>query len=94
MTFSKIGSVALVGCLALGMAACAGTSGEKHGHAMHEAGDHDGKMACEMCAKGKAGETVWCAKCAKGFVGGESTKCEGCYAAKQGGPACEACAHE
>ena len=47
---------------------------------------------CPACAKGAQGEAVWCEKCAQGFVGGEKVACKGCYAAKTGGPPCEACA--
>lgn len=50
------------------------------------------KAACETCAKGKAGETVWCEGCGAGYVGGEKTGCESCFAAKKGGPACPTCA--
>jgi hypothetical protein len=47
--------------------------------------------ACPMCAKGMAGETVWCEHCKAGFVGGEKVSCAGCYAAKTGGPPCPKC---
>jgi len=33
---------------------------------------HDG-AACS-CTKGKEGETVWCASCSKGYIGGQATK--------------------
>ena len=45
-----------------------------------------------VCEKGKQGDTVWCEKCSAGYVAGVKTKCAGCYEAKQGGPACAACA--
>jgi hypothetical protein len=74
------------GVLAMGMGACA----SHKGHSDH-AGEHAGESACADCARGKAGEAVWCADCSAGFVDGEKVKCEGCFAAKTGGPACEAC---
>ncbi len=44
-----------------------------HGHAKGE--------VCN-CAKGKDGGTVWCEKCAKGFIGGKATKCKSCWQGK------------
>ena len=44
-----------------------------HGHAKGE--------AC-TCVKGKEGGTVWCEKCAKGFIGGNATKCKSCWLGK------------
>ena len=46
---------------------------------------------CDSCAKGKAGETVWCAHCKKGFHEGTKIGCEGCYKAKAEGAACTSC---
>jgi hypothetical protein len=43
---------------------------------------------CAACAKGKAGESVWCEDCNAGYVEGVKTGCKGCYQAKLGGPAC------
>ena len=45
-----------------------------------------------VCSVGMAGGTVWCPHCSVGYVKGEKTGCESCFAAKNGGPACEACA--
>ena len=44
------------------------------------------------CEEGKAGGTVWCEKCSKGYVKGKATKCEGCVEAANSGGECEACA--
>ena len=49
------------------------------------------KKAC-VCAKGKAGETVWCDGCSAGYVKGTKTKCKGCFTAKSGGEPCKDCA--
>ena len=63
--------------LALSLAAC----GDK---------DNAAEAACD-CDKGKAGETVWCEKCAAGYMDGNETKCKDCWSAKQGkGPDCKA----
>ena len=48
--------------------------------------------ACPACAKGKAGEAVWCDSCKVGYVDGKKIACKGCFVAKTGGPACEVCA--
>ncbi len=47
---------------------------------------------CAACAKGKAGEAVWCGSCKAGYVDGNKVACHGCFLAKTGGPACKACA--
>ncbi len=49
---------------------------------------------CDVCAQGKAGETLWCDGCSKGFVMGSpvNTKCQGCFTQMTGGPECAACA--
>ena len=44
------------------------------------------------CPEGKSGDTTWCHGCKVGYVGGEKVHCGGCYTAKNGGPACQACA--
>ena len=36
------------------------------------------KAADCVCAKGKAGDPVWCAKCDKGYVDGEPADCPNC----------------
>ena len=51
------------------------------------------KSSCATCAKGLAGETVWCDKCAKGFVDGKKTGCKSCFEGKSGNTTwCESCA--
>ena len=46
--------------------------------------------AC-ICEVGKEGGTVWCPKCAVGYIEGEKTECQDCVVASAGGPAkCEA----
>lgn len=47
--------------------------------------------SCDSCAKGKAGETVWCAHCNSGYHAGEKVACESCYKAKTEGTACTSC---
>jgi hypothetical protein len=49
------------------------------------------KPACESCAKGKSGESVWCSGCKAGYHGGEKITCHGCWEAAQKG---ETHAHE
>lgn len=50
------------------------------------------EQAVCSCEKGKQGETVWCASCDKGYIGGEATGCQGCVnTALGGGGACESC---
>ena len=48
--------------------------------------------ACAPCATGKSGGTAWCKSCNTGFVKGKKVRCQPCYVAKTGGPACAACA--
>ena len=49
---------------------------------------------CADCARGKAGESIWCESCEKGYVSGKpvETKCKKCFVAMTGGPPCEGCA--
>jgi len=48
---------------------------------------------CKDCFAGKTGTDVFCESCKAGYMDGEKvTKCKSCFDAKQGGPACEACA--
>jgi len=48
--------------------------------------------ACEMCAKGKAGESVWCDGCEAGYVDSAKVSCASCYAGKTGNDTwCEGC---
>jgi len=49
--------------------------------------------AC-VCEAGKKGGTVWCPGCDVGYVKGEKTACKNCFAAAQGGPACETCSEK
>jgi hypothetical protein len=75
------------------MADCGDCPGDKvEGHA-HEGGHAEGAhaegahaegaqpegAACESCAKGKAGETVWCESCSAGFHDSKKIKCQGCF---------------
>jgi hypothetical protein len=46
----------------------------------------EAKCSCEV---GKAGGTIWCEKCGKGYLKGEGTECQDCVTARQ---ACEKCA--
>lgn len=79
--------VAVLSLLCVGTIGC--SAEEPAADVTKDAGD---QSAC-ACDAGKGGESVWCADCTKGYVGGEAvTKCEGCFAAKTGGPECEACA--
>jgi hypothetical protein len=58
-----------------------------HGHAAH---DKDAKC---ICAEGKAGGTVWCEKCNKGFIKGKTSKCKSCWQGKTSDKAvwCDSC---
>ncbi|MDE0883632.1 MAG: hypothetical protein OSB21_13650 [Myxococcota bacterium] len=58
-----------------------------HGHAAH---DKDAKC---VCAEGKAGGTVWCEKCDKGFIKGKTSKCKSCWQGKTSDKAvwCDSC---
>ena len=38
--------------------------------------------SCSRCAEGKAGKTVWCDHCGKGYVDGKSVGCKGCWDGK------------
>ena len=39
----------------------------------HDGHDHDGHDAACSCKEGKAGGTMWCEACAKGYIKGQST---------------------
>jgi len=76
---------------------CAGKEKKACDHAEGESCEHCAKATqgcedggcCDACTKGKAGETVWCSHCSKGFIGGEAVTCEACYKHKaENGPAC------
>lgn len=86
MTRAFVLPLLLVSAAALG--ACASDTPS----ASHGAGTPAAKSPCGACTAGKAGESVWCAECGHGFVGGKKVACAGCYAAKTGGPACPSCA--
>lgn len=75
------------------MADCGDCPGDKaEGHS-HEGGHAEGAhpegaqaegaqpegTACETCAKGKAGEAVWCESCSVGFHDSKKIKCQGCF---------------
>lgn len=77
-------AAAVLGLLSFGLAGCENTESGTHTSANTATG-------CATCAKGKAGEAVWCEGCDAGYVSGTKTKCKGCYTAKTGGPACAAC---
>ena len=48
-----------------------------------------------VCEEGKAGGTVWCAKCDCGYVEGAKTECKDCVASAQTGKGkCEQCAKQ
>ena len=69
-------------------------SAEEVDHQDHVHADSDAappKAACESCAKGKSGETIWCTSCNAGYHNGEKVKCQGCWEAAQKG---ETHAHE
>lgn len=75
--------LAIISALAIG---CGNRTEQEDAHAPKKAG-------CASCAKGLAGETVWCDKCAKGFVDGKATKCKSCYEGKAGKTVwCDKCA--
>ena len=49
-------------------------------------------QGCDLCARGEAGENLWCDECSVGFVGGEKVTCEACFTGKSGGTAwCDDC---
>ncbi len=77
-------SGALVAVLAAGVAACDDSKAQDPPAVVD--------TKCATCAEGKSGEAVWCEDCNAGYVRGKKTTCKGCFAAKQGGPACEVCA--
>ena len=76
--------VALVAGAALGACSCPPKTGSSTAAAP--------AVQCAMCERGMKGESVWCDHCGHGFVAGAKVACKGCYAAKTGGPPCEACA--
>ena len=50
------------------------------------------EASCPTCAKGAAGENVWCEDCAKGHVAGKATRCKDCFRGKTGSETfCESC---
>lgn len=86
----RIAMALLVGVAVVGVGGCACWLGGGSGNQGHMAKSGDAK-ACPMCAKGMAGESVWCDHCNAGFVHGEKVACKGCFAAKTGGPPCPKC---
>jgi hypothetical protein len=92
-------AILAIGIIALGFVACDSSTNEGGGSG--EGGD-SGKGSMEkgtsvagcICDQGKAGETIWCQDCSVGYVAKEKTACEGCFAAKIGGPVCEAGANK
>jgi len=79
-----LASFSFVGCATVGSAPAAEPAVAATAEATH--------TGCDSCAKGKAGETVWCAHCNKGFHEGAKIGCEGCFKAKSEGTACTSCA--
>lgn len=77
-----IGGLVILVCALFFLGACGSATPEAHSG--HEA------QACS-CAKGKAGESVWCDACGHGYVEGKKVACKGCYDAKSGGEACTDC---
>ncbi len=73
---------------------CPGDKAENHEHGADHA-DHakKGEAAPCNCAKGKAGETVWCDGCKAGYHEGKKMKCEGCFnkASGKSDKGCENC---
>ena len=54
-----------------------------------DAADFEG---CDLCARGEAGENLWCDECSVGFVGGQKIECEACFTGMSGGTAwCDEC---
>ena len=39
---------------------------------------------CDLCARGEAGENLWCDECGVGYVGGEKVAGEACFACRSG----------
>ena len=84
-----ITTLALTGTLAIGLCGCYRTA-EKTDPGKVPA---DGDVVVEVeatcvCEAGKAGETVWCTECSKGYVDGTEKGCEDCVKSKLGGPDC------
>ncbi len=90
----KILTMVATGLLVASLTACSAETGDGGAAPAEPAGETptapaDEEGACEACAKGKAGEDVFCAECKAGYVGGDNvTACAGCFAAKTGGPDC------
>jgi hypothetical protein len=73
---------------------CAGDHAGEHDHGDKEAEVEKKKTTgCDSCAKGKAGETVWCSHCKAGYHEGKKMKCEGCFnkASGKSDKGCESC---
>jgi len=47
-------------------------------HGQHERGS-DVALECTSCARGEAGQTVWCDHCLHGFVDSKKIQCKKCY---------------
>ncbi len=82
-------SMVLVGALSLGLAACSAETTDSDGDGGGDTPAEPAETACETCAKGKAGDAIWCENCTKGYVDGAETACKDCVA-KNG--MCDACA--
>jgi hypothetical protein len=86
----SIATLAITGLLAFSLSACSAEVKVEEGGGDAPAADTE--AACAECAKGEAGEAVFCKECKKGYVDGAvATECEGCFAKKagiEGAPPC------
>jgi hypothetical protein len=83
-------TAALAGSLAVALTACKAEVSESpapEGDAPAADTDTGTEAAC-ACDKGKAGETVWCGDCGKGYVDGKEKACEGCVTGAIAGTPC------
>ncbi|MBI4229938.1 MAG: hypothetical protein HY608_03800 [Planctomycetes bacterium] len=76
MRTGRMGVVAAFLALAAVLSGCGTGGGNTTGGAQ--------ATGCPMCARGKAGEAVWCQGCGAGYVGSEKITCRGCYDARTG----------
>ena len=79
---------------AFGFVACDSGSTEGGGSSEGVTDGGAGADAGCICDQGKAGESIWCDDCSVGYVAKEKIACEGCFAAKTGGPDCPTCSSE
>ena len=86
--FKVFQMVTIVATCLFAFVGCATTSTEATPVAVAE------KPACETCAKGKSGESVWCDHCGAGYAEGKKMACQGCWKAKADGTECTSCAKQ